>query len=285
MALGLSLGDRELTTTHDTYVVPGMYDPSNACRVHIFCPGKKLSIFAMMSEGFNIDVKSNWKGLFEGAIGGLLGGGLLDIGDNIAQFLGGVSIRQPWFGRKYWTGTTPLKFRLGFQFVSFLDAKEEVFKPMKSLLSLLYPRITSTGDAGLLSTYIIPGANIFYNVPRNTSGDKGDRVEIYLGNFLRFKGCYISDINLVVENSFSTDGFPHCVKANMIFETMDVAYVENDGSFMEDGFKDASVDIGGMFAQVQGLAAGFGETLVKGGKKGVGLARDAVNAVRGFLPS
>jgi len=252
MALDFLLGKVDPLVVHDTYFPSS--GSSNACRVKIECPGKGRIIYAMLSEGFSIAAKSKWTSLFSGAIGGDIGSKILDVVDNVAQMTWGYTIRQPYFGRKYWQGTEPLKFSLTFQFVSFSDAKFEVYLPMVDLLSLLFPRLDSAGgSAGLFQKYFIPGPNLFYNTKTGDSEDDGDRVEISMGNFMRFKGCYIHSINLKVENSFSTDGYPNCVQAVMEFETMDVAYVGADNSFMENGFGDASVDLGEGLATLKNM--------------------------------
>jgi len=277
MALNFLLGGLNYLVKHDSYSPPDQGDSGNACRVRIYCPGKGISISAMLSEGLNISVKSTWKSLFDGAIGGTMGK-LIGTIDNIAQGLYGYTIRQPYFGRKYWTGTEPMGFSLTFQFVSFSDAKKEVYDPMVGLLSLLYPRIGGS-NAGIFQKYIIPGPNLFYNVVTGAAGNDGDRVEISLGKFLFFKGCYIPSIALHIENSFSTDGYPHCVKVEMSFETMDVAYVNPDGSFMENGFEDASVDLGGSVEMLRGFARGVVDKTSDALKRGGGALSNAFSGV------
>jgi len=249
MALGFSLGVSDLVTSHDTYSPPPIASP---CRVLISCPGKGKNILAMLSGDLRVNVKSHWKSLFDGAIGGGIGK-ILGIIDNIEQIFGN-SIRQPYFGRKYWQGTDPIKFSLSFQFVAFSNAKEEVYKPMVSLMSLLYPRKSSAGEvAGLFSSYIPPGPNLFYDTQSDASKDDGDRIVISLGNFMSFKGCYVTDFQSEIANSFSTDGYPHCVNVSMEFETMDVAFVSYNGAFMENGFTDASVTLGAFLQQLKGV--------------------------------
>jgi len=280
MALGMLLSGFSPITLYDRYTLPSEKASTNACQVRIHCPGKQRTIYAMLSEGFVISSKSEWKSLFGSGGSGVAGadlGKVIGIIDNSAQFIAGYTLRQPYFGRKYWCGTDPLKFSLTFQFVSFSDAKADVYDPMVSLLSLLYPRKSSLDEtAHLFEAYFIPGPNLFYNVSSGSNGDDGDRVEITMGNFLSFKGCYINSVSFHVENSFSTDGYPNCVKAEMAFETMDVAFVNGDGAFMEKGFGDASVDIGDGVASLKELA----NHLFEEGKNLVTKTKDVLS---GFL--
>jgi len=116
---------------NDTYLPPSPFSYTNACRVLIRCPGKKIEIGAMLSEGFSIDAKSEWKSLFASGMAGMDMTKILGVIDNSAQIIAGHSIRQPYFGRKYWVGTEPLKFQLALQFVSFSNTYIEVYKPAK----------------------------------------------------------------------------------------------------------------------------------------------------------
>jgi hypothetical protein len=270
MALNFLLGTDNFITTHDSYAPPHRLDTKNGCRVVFTCLRKNMELVAMLSEGFSISVGSEWKSLFGGAIGNDIGAKFIDILDNVAQ-ISGASIRQPYFGRKYWAGTTPLSFSLSFQFVAFSNAKEEVYDPMISLMSLLYPRISDEGKstATMLETYFIPGPNLFYDVTKgDTASDKGDRVSIKLGSFLKFDGCYITKCSFNVENSFSTTGYPNCIKATVTFETMDVAFVANDGTFMDKGFGDASVELGEGLKFIKDLTNKAGNAVANVGKKG-----------------
>lgn len=239
MALDFLLGDTTNLLTHDNFV------PDNKNFVTFYCPSRsRLVIRGILSGSFGINGSSKWNSVIA-SVGSAMGSQVIDTIDNFAQGLFGNTIRQPWFGRKFWQGTQPLTFNLTVQFLSFNDAKAEVFDPMMRLLSLVFPRLDSNSDtANLLQKYFIPGPTMFYS-PNSNFADKGDRVEIRMGDFLYFKGCYITEVALTVENSFSLSGFPHNVKATVKFETMDVSYVKNDGKFMEDGFRDASIQLNG----------------------------------------
>jgi hypothetical protein len=144
-----------------------------------------------------------------------------------------------------WVSTTPFKFSLPLRFVSRFDAYKEVFLPVMGLLSFMYPRLSEEekeyDTADVLSQYFIPGPNIFYNLKNpegevfNLGGGGGDRVEISMGHFMSFSGCYLTSIGLTIENSFNVAGFPHNVAAQVDFEAMDVSFVNFDGGFMENG--------------------------------------------------
>jgi hypothetical protein len=162
-----------------------------------------------------------------------------------------------------------MHFDLPVQFVSYNNAREEVFLPVTGLLSFLYPRLNGEyqGDKGLLETYFIPGPTI--DCRPGYSGS-GDNVEISLGDFLHFTGCYITSVSLTIANSFSLDGWPHNVKAVVSFDVMDVSYVSKDGGFMESGLRNQAVRLGQTLENVlstgQALLNRADATVEKGGE-------------------
>jgi len=251
MALDFLLGDSTSILTHDQYTAV------NNNQVEFRCKNKgDMVIKAVLSGSFNLTVVSHWDSVIKAT--GPVGSQVVEIFDNFAQGLYGNTIRQPWFGRKFWQGTDPLKFTLPLQFLSFTNAKEEVFKPMVKLLSLVYPRLDSkSSTATTFQKYFIPGPTMFYVPADGHDADLGDRVEISMGNFLSFKGCYITQVALKVENSFSLEGYPHNVHADVSFETMDVSYVNPDGSFMTGGFRDASITMDGWLNKLIGTVKKF----------------------------
>jgi hypothetical protein len=227
--------------------VHDLYTLGNQSVVKFYCEGKNKTVRAPLSGSFSINVQSRWNEIFGGSGGGST---LLGIVDHLAQALGNKTVAQPWFGRKMWGGTTPFKFSLPLRFISRFNAYKEVYLPMMGLLSFMYPRLNNDqqGEAGkdtadMLSTYFLPGPNIFYSVTDSEENSSfnlglggGDAVEIELGKFISFSGCYLTSVSLTVENSFNLDGYPHNVGAQVEFEAMDVAFVNFDGSFMETGF-------------------------------------------------
>ena len=247
MPLDFLLGDKTSIFTHDSFTVNHLHGKN---LVKFICLGKHRAISGVLSGPLNISANSTWTSLFNAVNG--MGSDVIDTIDNFAQGLYGNTIRQPWFGRKFWQGTKPLSFQIPLQFVSFKNAKEEVFDPAMGLLSLVFPRLDSKNNsAKMFAKYFIPGPTVFYSPTDHYADTEGDRVSVYFGNFLRFDGCYITGVALTVENSFSLEGYPHNVKATVTFETMDVSYVNHDGSFMEDGFRDSSIQIAGWVAQLR----------------------------------
>ena len=236
MALDFLLGDDRSIVTHDRY------SPDTSNKVVFFCPNKHRIIKGVLSGALSFTASAQWSDLFQAT--GAIGSTLIDTIDNFAQGLYGNTIRQPWFGRKLWNGTKPLSFQVPLRFVSFKDAKAEVYDPMMGLLSLIYPRSDfKNKQSDMFQKYFIPGPSIFYSAKSGNDSNVGDRIEIYLGKFLRFKGCYINSIQCNVENSFSLEGWPHNVGVTVSFETMDVSVVGRDGRFMEDGFEDTSLEL------------------------------------------
>lgn len=245
MGLGYLIQDQPFI--HDLYTI------GDQSVVKFYCKGKHKTVRAPLSGSFNLNVQSQWNGLFDGAGGGSQ---LLGIVDSLKQVFQSRTISQPWFGRKMWVGTTPFKFSLPIRFVSRFDAYKEVFLPVMGLLSFMYPRLNDENQsredqANALSSYFIPGPNIFSS---EAAGDEtkfnlgiggGDQVEISMGSFMSFRGCYLTSVALTVENSFNVAGYPHNVGVQVDFEAMDVSFVNFDGGFMEGGFKNQSLVLNG----------------------------------------
>jgi hypothetical protein len=231
MALDFLLGNNSMVHTHDVYTI------GNQTVVKFWCPGKKKLVRSPLSGSFNLSVTSTWTDLFNAAGGG---SEIVNILSNAAQLIKGHTFRQPWFGRKLWGGTSPFKFSLPLQFSSRFNAYEEVYLPAIALLSFMYPRSAEEGkedDEETFASYFVPGPPITFTKsnPDGILGKTGDRVEISMGSFLNFIGCYLTSISLTVENSFNKQGYPHNIKAQVGFDAMDVAFVNFDGGFMESG--------------------------------------------------
>ena len=257
--LELLLNNKTALFTHDQYTAKN----DSETMVVFTCEGKRRRIRALLSGPISLSVNSEWEGYF-GSVSNLV-----NMGDSVLQLFG-RSIKQPWFGRKHWKNTSPLSFRFPLQFVSFKDAETEVFDPMLGLLSLLYPRVDSkkSNNASVLQLYFTPGPSVFYSTS-NPNDTRGDRVTVRLGKFLHFEACYIKSVSMNVENSFSVEGYPHCVNATVEFEAMDVAYVGNDGEFMSEGFGNQAFELNECFQKlVEGVktvgkaGAGFIDNLV-----------------------
>jgi hypothetical protein len=242
--------------------------------VKFTCDGKHKTIKAPLSGAFNLSVQSHWTGLFDGSGGG---SAILGYIDSLTQAFLNKTITQPWFGRKAWTGTTPFKFSVPIRFVSRFNAYKEVYLPVTGLLSFLYPRIDSadaeTGGADVLAAYLVPGPSVFYAEEEGgkeldgglfgLGGSGGDRVEISVGSFIQFSGCYLTSIDLTVENSFNVDGYPHSVGGTVNFEAMDVSFVHFDGSFMQNKLGNQAFKVD----EVLNGALKNGEEGVKGGNR------------------
>ena len=221
----------------DTVRFNDSFQAGETTEIVLKCAGKKKNIVLWLSGAFDLNVKSNWKSLFMS--GGAIGSAVLDTADKLVQTLTSRTIRQPWLGRRQWEGTEPFKFRLPFTLIAQTDAKKEVYQPAVDLLSLLYPRL-SDKKPELASFYYVPGPTVFYSTSNSTdgSGDKGDPVTISLGKFLDFKGCYLDSVSLKFQNAFNNQGWPIHIDGSIEFTVMDIAYVENDGTFMQEGFRD-----------------------------------------------
>ena len=251
----------------DGYTKNELETPTGNNTLVFRCEGKKRTIKTVLSGDFTLNVTSHWKD-FISKVGGAVASKLIDALDNYRQGLSGISLRQPWFGRKIWEGTEPLRFTFPVRFVSFLDARTEVMQPVMDLLSLVHPRQIMDNNNKILAGYHIPGPSIFYASNTNSSGDI-DRVEIQLGNFLHFRGCYITKIDLQFANSFSLEGWPHNVGGNVSFETMDVAYVEHNGAFMEEGFRDPEMELNSNLVALKNKVGGGFETVMQDGGAGL----------------
>lgn len=126
--------------TEDTYTMPS--DSSgitNSNRIVKFiCPNKGARVRAIMNNGFDFNVTSQWSPLTEGGLVGLVNSGVNKVNKISSSF--GVSVSQPWQNRKIYNSTSPLSFTVNFNLMATNDARKEVWEPAMTLISFLYPR-------------------------------------------------------------------------------------------------------------------------------------------------
>lgn len=269
MLAGFALSSKSSLITHDQYKA-GEYN-----LVEFHCPAKYRVIRGMLSGPLSLNVQSHWKG--NQGVSGMVSQ-LASVADGFGQWVG-QTVRQPWFSRKFWEGTDPLKFSLPLRFIAFDNAREQVLEPMMGLLSLLYPRDQEKSGGNLFRLYRTPGPTMFYDVGR-ADGYEGDIVTIIMGNFLQFSGCYITGVQLNIENSFTPEGFPHTVSATVSFESMDMCFTGPYGEFFTRGFGNQAQKTNDQWLKLKGHVRGAVDT---GLDKAVGYANKVGDSAAGLL--
>jgi len=221
---------------HDEYKI-------SAGQIVVLSQAVKGTVVGMLSGSFSLDVQSQWDELLksQGNMGKVVG-----FADYATQTLAGNTLRQPFFGRAIWKGTSPISFEIPMIFSTWADAKTDVYEPMIKLLSYLYPRInkdtSDDGDDGtLLSTYFVPGPTILSTEADDPSGRHGDVVRVRIGvssnnkSFIDFKKCYIKGLNINVANNFDDNGYPNKIDVRVQISAFQGLYVNKDGSFLTEG--------------------------------------------------
>ncbi len=257
----------QMIKIHDDYVI-------NSNSLVVFtCPAKGTGAFSsktpggpsrpvtgILSEGINLSAVAEWKNFISGIPAG---GNLVDMFNMGGQLLFGVSIYQPWFSRKYWAKTDPLKMDIPMEFMTFYNAKSEVWDACLTLISYLYPRYkVGVGDLltdptnenptplqklstnivnainpegkgsdlnSLFGAYYMPGPHLFYSGRRDDN--KGDFVTVHVGNNIVFKACYITKVSVSFSTAMDIDGYPLSAKVVVSVESMEANVVDSNGEF------------------------------------------------------
>ena len=234
--------------------------PSYPQEVVISCPNKKLRVKCPLGGALQLAANAEWEEMFGGGIGAI-GGGILGTANNIAQWAGGQTMQQPWMNRKIYKNTKPFSFTLPLNFITPAgeDSCEWVAKPTIALLSLLYPRIlkqdeellsgekaagkmanatkgdkSSVGAAALklLKFYAIPGPALRYDSEEASQANKGDSVNIMVGNMFNFGACYVTNVSVTYSEAFNEFGYPLAAKVSLQATCADQVVCENNGDFI-----------------------------------------------------
>lgn len=229
---------------YDTY----LYNDEQ--KVVISCKNRlegSSSIKAKLMSPLTVSVTASWQGL--DSLGGV--GQVLNAVNAVSVAIKGVSISQPWFSRKFWKSTEPIKLsaKLGFYAHSSSTAYSDVYLPCNKLIGLCYPRQVS-GDSGseLLALYAPPGPNIFtgYNTKTGqvTSGmfsgsltaagtENVDYVSFTLGKLVVLDICYLDRVDVAFSSSLNSEGYPLSAAVDVAVTAMDVGIWQESGVFLK----------------------------------------------------
>lgn len=116
--------------------------------VTLFCRNKHKMVTGILKNSFGLSAKANWTPF--------LGGNKItkfikDTSDTINSTLGwveGKSMQQPWFNRKIYSSTNPLKFDLDLVFYAEDDPVNDVWNPIQALLTFVYPKVVTDTASG-----------------------------------------------------------------------------------------------------------------------------------------
>jgi hypothetical protein len=82
--------------------------------------------------------------------------------------------------------------------------------------------------------YAVPGPTPWFEWDNASSQDTGDAVRVRVGNFLEFPSCYLTDADFTLSPAWTTTGNPMAATGYIMVESMDVAFVDEDGSFLDN---------------------------------------------------
>lgn len=188
--------------------------------------------------------------------------GVLDAGANI---IAGMTMQQPWFGRKYWKGTNPITFAIKVAFIATSDAKTDVYDKVETLVGYLYPRKLTSSTANGVHLYVPPGPNLFtyadedgvkqgslVNTLNNSSIlqtlgvsnavqnftaklqlDKGgpDSHSIRVGSMMDLKVCYLDKVGVQFSQTLDSRGYPHYALCTISVSAFDSSFADERGVF------------------------------------------------------
>lgn len=241
--------------------------PSYPQEVVLSCPHKNVRISASLGGQLQLSVNAEWDEMFGGGIAAL-GGGVIGTANNMLQWVGGKTMQQPWMNRKIYKNTKPFSFTLPLNFVTPVgqDPMEWVAKPSVALISLAYPRmIKDSGGEGLskgiqkafkgdnsavtsaalelIKFYAIPGPSLRYDSTGvhasgenkgkqlTSENDKGDSVNVMIGNLFNLGACYLTNLSFTYAESFNEFGFPLALKVSVQITCADQILCDENGNF------------------------------------------------------
>ena len=250
--------------------------------VAIICPNKNRCVYSYLSEPLKFSASATWKEMFGGGMASTVGTTVGTVND-IAQYVKGWSFQQPWMNKKIYQSTTPLSFTITLPFVAKSDetAVNDVWMPLQTLMSFVYPRMIGTGtdnaltqvsdklglglsktiksqtnadgtanknSAGLITSiatcfkiYAIPGPGIRQT---DVEGSQGDNVCVIIGNYLCFQMCYIEEVSVEMSNTMTNSGYPLWGKATLKITNSVGNIVSENGTFLFDGFSGVGDEVG-----------------------------------------
>jgi hypothetical protein len=245
-------------------VMSGGDHPSYPQEVVLSCPNKNVRISASLGGQLQLSVTAEWEEMFGGGIGAI-GGGIIGTANNVLQWTGGKTMQQPWMNRKIYKNTKPFSFTLPLNFVTPAgqDPMEWVAKPAVALISLAYPRIITDsggkkwsadadelfkGDGSsvvstalrMLTYYAIPGPALMYDSTAKdgegnlkvSQDDRGDYVNVMIGNLFNLGACYLTNVSLTYSEAFNEFGFPLALKASVQITCADQVVCDKYGNFV-----------------------------------------------------
>lgn len=235
--------------------------------IEVSCKTKGWKVTAPLSDKIRIGGHADWQEVFQGGMMSL-GGSALDTFNNIIQLTSGKSIQQPWMNRKVYKNTKPLSFSFAMNFVATYDPQNEVFEPAMKLLSFIFPRVDDDTESlkneirgtlekwhlkgelinsfidTFVKSYIVPGPSISWgNGKTDDSGKNGDAVTLRIGQVLTLGGVYLEDVDCEFSQACDSKGFPLSCRVNLKATMMDCNYVDSNGNFNIEQFKDKQADL------------------------------------------
>jgi len=185
-------------------------------RITLIANSLKLPIKAWAPEEMTFGVESTWDSP------------LADVGSSLnvlTQATAGTSSLTKSQFSQVWQGSSPINITIPFRFFarSKDSAREDVVNPVRDLMKLAVP-----ADEGL--TLSPPGPvslNVVNKLAKSGSAGIGDKIDISIGRFLRFKNVIVTQVSANLPLKFTADSIPQSITAEVTFNTHTVV-TKND---------------------------------------------------------
>ena len=163
-------------------------------------------VIGLIPDSFNFDLASEWGQLIDSPGSSGLG--------TVVQELTGYSTISKKTSAQRWQGSSTIDLSLSISLVAESNASAEIIEPVSRLARMALPR-ASEGQAGFLAP---PGPRLFR---QNEEGNdrSSDRIDISIGEFLRFENIIITSVNPTFSGHMLPDGRPSSAEVGVNFRT------------------------------------------------------------------
>jgi hypothetical protein len=164
-------------------------------------------VWAWLPDTFTMSLVEDWQFII-----GQGGSPLVQLASDLA--LKG-RVRTKYQTAKVWMGSDVLKFALPLRFIARRDSAKEVINPIKTVMKMALPRMEGGGwvltppGPSLAGDLTDAFTSVVTNIARGGSANTaGDRITLYIGNYLRIKDIFIENIQVTFRGILNQAGDP-----------------------------------------------------------------------------
>jgi len=115
---------------------------------------------------------------------------------------------------------------------------------------------------GTMALFSIPGPSLMQNVKKADDDKKGDEVEVFIGQHILLKSCYLEQVNVKFSTALNAKGYPLSADVTVKVTCSDSMTVKNDGHFMTDRIIDSTENIDSMLKALDVTTSHLAENMV-----------------------